>query len=283
MSQERREGLVIAIPAGPQVPGDPRHSEGSRLAIPTHALLKEGGGLRYSLFSRRLQGLVKGTMWRIVEFRGSDIPKAVADGDADTGITSLDKVLNLPDEEFDENGELKRIKIVRSLGYGFCEFRLGVPEGLGYSEDATIEIAEGLRVGTPLEYLTKRIFKERRVTPAEFVVRDGHIENTILTGRADVIVDIHETGDTMRANGIIPTRETLLNFHAVEIRTRNYLGRSKEEMFERFDDRIVRALENRNAWINSPGNNGGVKLDELLDKAVQSISPRSAATGVSIP
>ncbi len=246
-----RSELIIAIPAGPEIPGDPRHSEGSRLAAPTHRMLRNGADLKYTLTGRQLTGLVVGTNWRLVEFRGSDIPEAVADGDADIGFTTSDKVLNLPDNEFNENGELRRIEIVHELGYGGCEYRAGYTKKIGYSEDDTIEVAEGLVVGVGLEHLAERIFRERRITPASFVVRDGHIENTTIPprGRAHLIVDIYETGRTMIDNQLIPANEQLMLFQAVEIRHKGYLGRSIEDMIERFDNRIATAMAKPEAWM----------------------------------
>lgn len=250
--QERSE-LIIAVPAGPQVPGDPRHSEGSRVAQPTHRLLREGAGLRYTLIGRQLIGLVSGTNWRIVEFRGSDIPKAVADRDADVGFTTSDKALNLPDEEFNENGEFKRIEITRELDYGGCEYRAGYTKALGYSEDDKLEVAEGLVAGVALEHLARRIFRERGITPADFVVREGHVENTTIPprGRAHIILDVYETGQTMIDNQLIPAKEQLMLFRAVEIRHKGYLGRSIEEMIDRFDARIAIATANPEAWMRS--------------------------------
>lgn len=271
MIQERSE-LIIAIPAGPQVLGDPRHSEGSRLAEPTHRLLRRGAGLNYTLYGRQLTGLVTGTSWRFIEFRGSDIPRAVADGDADVGFTPTDKILNLPAGEFEEDGEFRRIEIIRELGYGGCEYRLGVPVKLaielGYDVDpeflkpevpldpqlhinAKLNIANEKVVGVALEHLAKRLFEERKIIPSEFIVRDGHVENTTLPprGRANVIVDIYETGSTMRENKVIPSTEQLMLFQAVQIRRRIDLGRSGEEMLDRFNARIARAFENPKNWM----------------------------------
>lgn len=252
MTTAEKSELIIAVPAGPQIPGDPRHSEGSRLAEPTHRLLQEAG-LRYSLVGRQLTGAVLGTNWRIVEFRGSDIPKAVAEGDADVGFTTSDKALNLPDEEFDENGNFRRIEIMRELGYGGCEYRAGYTERLGASEDTKLEIAEGHTVGVGLYYLARRIFQERGIKPIDYVVRDGHVENTTIPprGRALLILDIYETGVTMRANDLKPANEQLMLFQAIEIRRKGSLGRNAEEMMARFDSRIAMALENREAWMRS--------------------------------
>lgn len=250
MATAEKSELIIAVPAGPQIPGDPRHSEGSRLAEPTHRLLRDAG-LRYSLVGRQLSGIVLGTNWRIVEFRGSDIPRAVAEGDADIGFTTSDKALNLPDEEFDENGDFKRIEIMRELGYGGCEYRAGYTEELGVSEDAKLEIAEGRIVGVGLFYLARRIFQERGITPADFVVRDGHVENTTIPprGRAQMILDIYETGGTMRENNLIPAKEQLMLFQAIEIRRKGFLGRNVEDMITRVDARIAIALDNPEAWM----------------------------------
>lgn len=250
--QERSE-LIIAIPAGPQTPEDYRHSDGSRLAIPTHRLLRQGAGLSYELTGRQLTGVVRGTNWRLVEYKGSDIPLAVADGDADLGYTASDKALNLPDEEFDENGEFRRIEIMRELGYGGCEYRAGYTTRLNVSEDAKLGVAEGQVVGVGLEHLAKRIFEERRIRPADYVVRDGHIENTTIPprGRAVLILDIYETGRTMRENQLIPASEQLLLFQAIQIRRKGNLGRNIEEMIERFDNRIALALEHPELWMVS--------------------------------
>lgn len=246
-----RSELIIAIPSGPQVPGDPRHSEGSRLAEPTHRLLRDGAGLRYDFIGRQLVGAIRGTNWRLVEFRGSDIPQAVADGDADVGFTTTDKALNLPDDEFDENGKFRRIQIMRELGYGGCEYRAGYTNRLGYTEEDKLEIAEGLVVGVGLEHLARRIFQERRIKPVEYVIRDGHVENTTIPprGRASLIVDIYETGGTMRANNLVPSQEQLMLFQAIEIRRKRFLGRNMEEMIDRFDSRIGIALANPEAWM----------------------------------
>lgn len=265
-----RSELIIAVPAGPQIPGDPRHSEGSRLAIPTHRMLRLGAGLRYTLEGRQLIGYVSGTSWRIVEFKGSDIPLAVADGDADVGYTTSDKALNLPDEEFDENGEFRRIEIMHELGYGGCEYRAGYTKRLGVSEGATLEIAEERIVGVGLEHLAKRIFQERRIKPADYVVRDGHVENTTIPprGRADLILDIYEYGITMIDNQLIPAKEQLMLFQAIQIRRKIYLGRNIEEMIDRFDARIAMALEHPETWMRPqdrrlPQANPGFRVPQI--------------------
>lgn len=243
--------LRVAIPAGPQENEDARHSDGSRLAIPTHRLLRRGGGYEYELPGRLLSTLIQGTNIRLIEYRGSDIPKAVADGDADMGFSTSDKALNLPDEEFDENGNFKRIEIMRELGYGGCEYRAGYIEALGYPASARLAVAEGLVVGIALQNLARRIFVERNITPAEFIYRDGHVENTIPLhgGRAEVILDIYETGGSMRENHIIPSDEQLLLFQAILIRHRGNLGSNIEEMLEAFSANIGKIVENPDGWM----------------------------------
>lgn len=203
------ERLILAIPAGPQIPGQPRHSEGSRLALPTHSFLQKGIGLDYTL-GRQYFAYVEGQPIEIAEFRGADIPRIVAEGGAHAGIVGLDHVLNLYEDE------LEHVEILRKLGYGLCTFNLGVPEGMGYTEDSTIEDVANLRVATALPVLAQKIFRERRV-PVRIVPMEGHVENAIRYSIADVIVDITESGNTMRGNGLIPTLEPLRAFEAVVI------------------------------------------------------------------
>lgn len=252
-SQERQsEKLIIAVPSGPKVPGEPRHSEGSRLAVPTHRFLRDGCGLNYDMPSGKYYGLVRGWPIEIAEFRGSDIPGFVAKGFAQVGITGLDKALDLPDEAFGDDEQFKAIRILRELGFGTCKFKLGVPRESDYY---LVDNVAGLRVATALPNLTQRIFRERRI--AVGIVRmSGHVENAIRYGMADVIVDITETGGTMRRNGLRPIEDPLASFEAILLRNRDDFSVGKEGILDRFLTRVDRALSSPNTWRDSELNEG---------------------------
>ncbi len=255
-----KERLILAIPSGPQVPGQPRHSEGSRLAVPTHSFLRNGIGWDYILdgyFS-----YVEGDPMEIAEFRGADIPKVVAENRAHVGIVGLDHVLNLPDED------LEHIEILRKLGYGKCEFRLGVPKDLGYSKDSKLEDVAGLRVATALPVVAMRKFQERRVS-VTIVPMDGHVENAYRYKMADAIVDITQSGGTMDRNGLTPA-ESLESFEAVLIGNK-YPLIGRERIKNKLLTSVDRALRNPSTWMiqetpttntNSISTNGHIQVIE---------------------
>ena len=162
----------------------------------------------------------------------------------------LDKALNLPDDSF-EDGEFKGIKVLRRLGFGRCNFKLGVPIELDYS---SIEDVSGLRVATALPNLTRRIFRERGIS-VELVVLGGCVENAYRYGSADAIVDFTETGETMKRNGLKPVEPSLASFEAILLRNNNTFSEGREKMLEKFLYRVDRALKNPGTWINSANSN----------------------------
>ncbi len=253
MIQER---LILAIPAGPEEFESPegRHSTGSKLSIPTHNFLRKGLDMDYSL-SGGYYALVEDQPIELAEFKGADIPRDIAQGGrVKFGIVGWDHVLNLP------AGQRRQVEVVRKLGYGNCEFRLGVPMGQGYpgidGEISVLEDVAGLRVATALPVLAQRKFDERGIS-VTIVPRNGHVENAIRYHLADAIVDITVTGGTMLKHGIRPA-ESLEQFEAVLIANRSWMQEAgSQKIVNRLLSRIDRALKNPNTWMNenNPGSN----------------------------
>lgn len=254
------ERLILAISAGPEVDEEPRHSNGSKLSVPTHNFLRKGCGLDYSLAGRYYTN-VEGQPIEIAEFKGADIPKIVSEARTKlstvVGIVGLDHVLNSP------SGQLNQVEIVRKLGFGRCDFQLGVREGYG-SETSTLEDVAGLRIATALPILAQRIFRERGVGVG-LVPMDGHVEQAIRYGLADAIIDITITGGTMRRYGLIPAEKPLPEpFVAVLIANRDQFSDSvRQRQINRFVTRYIdKALRNPTTWSNVEGNGHG--SDDIL-------------------
>lgn len=259
MAQER---LILAIPAGPREQEQPRHSEGSRLAAPTHNFLQNGLNLKYPWESGQYHSFVRGVPIEIVEYKGPDVPKAVAEGKAHIGIVGLDHVLNLPDDR------LAHIVFLRELGYGKCDFKLGVPIPKGpdgqqiYSPDspesrARLEDVRGLiglkdeeelKVATALPILARRKFTERGIN-VNIITMGGHVENAIRYGWADAIIDITESGGTMIRQQIAPA-EHLESFQAVWIGN-DYPLKGRERINVNLLKRVDRALKRPSKWMSS--------------------------------
>lgn len=131
---------------------------------------------------------------RVLVVRAGDVPTYVEYGAADIGVAGRDV---LEEEERDLYEPL-------DLGIGPC--RLVVAEPALRPVDLASHMH--LRVATKYPTLTRRYLEERGVA-AEIIKLSGSVELGPLTGLADRIVDLVETGETMRQNGLVEV-ETIL-------------------------------------------------------------------------
>jgi ATP phosphoribosyltransferase len=114
-----------------------------------------------------------------------DVPIYVARGAADLGIAGKDVILEQASEVYE----------MLDLKFGVCRMVLAAPKG--WSDQGT----RILRIATKYPGLTTRYFaaKHRQV---EIIALSGSIELAPVVGLADAIVDLVETGSTLRANGL---------------------------------------------------------------------------------
>jgi ATP phosphoribosyltransferase len=122
---------------------------------------------------------------RLVVMRGSDVPTYVEYGAADVGIVGKDTLL-----EHDGAGYYERL----DLGIGRCRLMTAAPVG--------VDVSQGpLRVATKFPHAARRHFEAqgRQVAIIELA---GAMEIAPLMNLADCIVDIVDTGNTLKANGL---------------------------------------------------------------------------------
>ncbi|MEZ4365320.1 MAG: ATP phosphoribosyltransferase [Kofleriaceae bacterium] len=124
---------------------------------------------------------------RVLVLRNSDIPTYVAAGAAAIGLAGSDVL--------DEEG--RDLYEPLDLGIGRC--RLVVAERAEAPVDERAHLH--LRVATKYPRTTRRYLAARGVT-AELIPLSGAIELAPLTGLCDRIVDLTETGETLRQNGL---------------------------------------------------------------------------------
>jgi len=135
--------------------------------------------------------------------RAPDIPRSVAAGDMDLGITGYDALLEALD------GDLRNIVMIHdALGFGGCQLVVAVPEEwhdihtLGdLSRRAS---AEPLRVATKHVNSTRRFFAENGLESIRIVSADGALEAAPAIGYADFIADLMSSGGTLRENRLKP-------------------------------------------------------------------------------
>ena len=121
--------------------------------------------------------------------RSADIPEFVANGAADLGVTGLDLV---------EESE-REVATLLELGFGRC--RLGLAVRSTDPAQSVTDLPDGVKVATSFVNLTRRYF-EANGKRADVVPIGGAAEVTPLLGVADAIVDVIDTGSTLRTNGL---------------------------------------------------------------------------------
>ena len=142
--------------------------------------------------------------------RNSDIPVYVEHGAADFGVVGKDIL--------EETGA--KVYEFADLGFGAC--RLSVAAPAGYSA----RYKHNMRVATKYPNTTKSIFAKKGIF-VEVIKLYGSIEIAPLTGLSDYIVDLVDTGETLRKNGL-EELEVIMRSTARLIVNRN-LARAKYE------------------------------------------------------
>ena len=120
--------------------------------------------------------------------KAADVPTYVEQGAADIGIVGKDVLLE----------EQKDLYEVLDLGFGKCRMAVaGFPEG-----EALLRQRGDFRVGSKYPEIARRYFLDRHQQP-QILKLNGSVELAPIVGLAAVIVDIVETGSTLKANGLV--------------------------------------------------------------------------------
>ncbi|MCR5295452.1 MAG: ATP phosphoribosyltransferase [Lachnospiraceae bacterium] len=127
--------------------------------------------------------------------KGPDVPTYVHYGAADIGIVGRDTIIE----------EGKKLYEVLDLGYGRCRMCVCGPE----SARKYLENGEMIRVATKYPNITRDYFMNKKHQTVEIIKLNGSIELAPIVGLAELIVDIVETGSTLKENGLKVLEEVL--------------------------------------------------------------------------
>ena len=202
-----------------------------RLADPSLDLLARCG-LKLSRGKDQLFGYGENMPLDVLFVRDDDIPDLVREDVCDLGLVGLN-VLEEKRLAIRSRGDAEALEPLRSLDFGRCRLALAVPEGFSY---AGVSALEGRRIATTYPRLLERYLRDLAVT-ADIVTLSGSVEIAPRLGRADLICDLVSTGSTLQANHLTEV-ETVLESHAVLIRTPVELPQEKAEWVERLLKRI---------------------------------------------
>ncbi|MCR5467966.1 MAG: ATP phosphoribosyltransferase [Lachnospiraceae bacterium] len=125
--------------------------------------------------------------------KGPDVPTYVEYGAADIGVVGKDTILE----------EARNIYEVLDLGYGKCRMCVCGPK----EAEERLKHHELIRVATKYPRIAKDYFYNTKHQTVEIIKLNGSIELAPIVGLSEVIVDIVETGSTLRENGLIVLEE----------------------------------------------------------------------------
>lgn len=138
--------------------------------------------------------------------RVTDVLYKVADGTAQLGVTGYDVVREHPDDNL--------IVIHPDLRYGYCKLLVAVPEawvdveGIADLVDVALDFREyqrrNLRIATTFTNLARQYLHEQGIHHFTLVNAEGAIEAAPTIGYADAIIDLAQTGTTLRENHLKP-------------------------------------------------------------------------------
>jgi ATP phosphoribosyltransferase len=164
---------------------------------------------------------------KLIIVRASDVPTYVEYGGADIGVAGKDVLMEHPHAELYEPVDLNiaRCKLM-TAGKPNDETRPG-----------------RLRVATKFVESTRRFYAEKG-EQVEIIKLYGSMELAPLVGLADRIVDVVDTGNTLRANGLIPME------HIADISSRLVVNKAsmkmKHKRMQSFIEHIIDAVREQN-------------------------------------
>ncbi|TQV63827.1 MAG: ATP phosphoribosyltransferase [Sulfurovum sp.] len=195
--------LTIALPKG-------------RIAEETLEIFSQIFGENFTFESRKL--ILDVGEFKFLNVRNQDVPTYVMHQSADLGVVGLDVI--------EEQG-LDVIKLL-DLNIGKCRVSIGIK-----NEDELDWSKPNLKIASKMVNITKRYFATKAVG-VEIVKLYGSIELAPLVGLCDAIVDIVDTGATMKENGL-KVAEDIMYSSVYLIANKNSYYAKKSEILALFE------------------------------------------------
>lgn len=198
--------LTVALPKG-------------RIAKETLEIFETIFGDGFKFDDRKL--ILETPNFRFLLVRNQDVATYVYHQAADIGVVGLDTL--------EEQG----LDVVRLLDLkrGVCKVSIGMKVG----EKLDLTKPE-LKVASKMVNITKRYFEERAVS-VEIIKLNGSVELAPLIGLADMIVDVVETGTTMKQNGLEVVQDIMTSSTYLIANKNSYIAKKDAilDIYEKID------------------------------------------------
>ncbi len=195
--------LTIALPKG-------------RIAEETLDIFSNIFGKKFAFDSRKL--ILEEHGFRFLNVRNQDVPTYVKEGAADLGVVGFDVIVEQGVDVID----------LLDMKLGKCRVCIGIK-----NEDEIDWNKPDIKVASKMPNITKDYFAKKAVG-AQIIKLYGSIELAPLVGMVDAIVDIVETGATMRENGL-KVAEEIMSSSAHLIANNNSFYCKKSEIIAIYD------------------------------------------------
>ncbi len=162
-----------------------------RLAKKTMSLLEEIGIFCEEMKDEKTRKLIftnEELKLRFFLAKASDVPTYVEYGAADIGVVGKDTILE----------EGRKLYEVLDLGFGKCRMCVAGPHD---AKELLMHKAL-IRVGSKYPAIAKDYFYHKKHQTVEIIKLNGSVELAPIVGLSEVIVDIVETGSTLKENGL---------------------------------------------------------------------------------
>jgi ATP phosphoribosyltransferase len=186
--------------------------------------LLSSAGIRLSeeaLNSRRLALTDESGDYRFIFVKPADVPVYVEHGIADCGVVGRDVLM---ESEAD---------LLLPLDLNIARCRLVVAAA---DADALAKVQGMIRVATKYSQIARAHFGARGI-PVEIIQLSGSVELAPALGLSDMIVDLVETGTTLRENGLTVVEEITESTGRLVVNRASYQLKAEEV------NRLVQALE----------------------------------------
>jgi len=195
--------LTIALPKG-------------RIAEETLDIFSKIFNTNFAFDNRKL--ILEAHGFRFLNVRNQDVPTYVAHGAADLGVVGLDVIT---EQELD-------IVDLLDMQLGRCKVAIDIK-----NDDILDWNMPDIKIATKMVNITKNYFAQKAVG-VQVIKLYGSIELAPLVGLADAIVDIVDTGATMRENGL-KVAEEIMSSSAHLIANNNSFYAKKSEILSIYD------------------------------------------------
>ena len=159
----------------------------------------------------------------------SDVPTYVDYGAADIGIVGKDTLME----------EGRHLYEVLNLGFASCKMAVAGPVEL----QGKLDTLNNKRVATKYPRIAREYFEHIRRESIEIIKLNGSVELAPLVGLSEVIVDLVETGRTLKENGLV-VLDTIADISARMVVNRVSM-KMESERINRIIDGVRKQLEKR--------------------------------------